>query len=294
VSCGVAILLFSFVFAQNDSLKINQLDSALFKDPVTATVSQTPVKTNDFVYKINGSVDIPITVASAAWTLYAFTKIYNKPHSSVEKILSLNKNDINGFDRWAVRPWSKKADQQAYYTFDAAIPLPLLLLTDKKTRRDFGKLTFLWFEAMSITGILYTSATYFNDRYRPYAYSPESPMDQRVRGGAKNSFYAGHVALVATSSFFMAHIYADYHPDSKVKWLMYTLAGAATGYTAYMRYKGGQHFPSDILLGITEGTLCGLLVPHFHKHPITRDPNLSFFPYSNGQTHGLALVYKLN
>jgi membrane-associated phospholipid phosphatase len=146
---------------------------------------------------------------------------------------------------------------------------------------------------MSITGFLYTGSVYLNDRYRPYAYSPESPMEQRIRGGAKNSFYAGHVALVATSSFFMAHVYADYHPDSKVKWLMYTLAGAATGYTAYMRYRGGQHFPSDILLGITQGTLTGLLVPHFHKHPIIKDPNLSFFPYSNGQVHGLAFVYKL-
>src|ERR1051326_2488519 len=91
------------------------------------------------------------------------------------------------------------------------------------------------------------------------------PVTKQIKILVNFPFYAGHVALVATSSFFMAHVYADYHPDSKVKWLMYTLAGAATGYTAYMRYRGGQHFPSDILLGITQGTLTGLLVPHFHK-----------------------------
>lgn len=291
VCCSMAIFLFVNLFAQADSLKINQSDSVQVRD--TPAMPKSSTGADQYTYKIKGSVDIPITTIGTVWSLYAFTKIYSKPHSTEAEILSLNKNDINRFDRWAVRPWSKKLDQQAYYTFDAAIPLPLLLLTGKKTSRDFFKITFLWFEAMSITGLLYTGSTYFTNRYRPYAYSSETPMDERVRGGAKNSFYAGHVALVATSSFFMAHVYADYHPESKVKWLMYTLAGAATGYTAYMRYRGGQHFPSDILLGITQGTLTGLLVPHFHKHPIIKDPNLSFFPYTNGQSHGLALVYKL-
>lgn len=285
--CFAVVFLSAFAVAQDDTIKMIRPDSK------SVTAITTATKQAETIYSIKKSVDIPVTAVGAAWSLYAFTKIYSKPHSTEAEILSLNKNDINGFDRWAVRPWSKKADRQSYYTFDAAIPLPLLLLTGKKTGKDFFKLTFLWFEAMSITGFLYTGSTYFTNRYRPYAYSSESPMDQRVRGGAKNSFYAGHVALVATSSFFMAHVYADYHPDSKLKWLMYTLAGAATGYTAYMRYKGGQHFPSDIVLGITQGMLTGLLVPHFHKHPLIKDPNLSFSPYSNGQDHGLALVYRL-
>ena len=74
---------------------------------------------------------------------------------------------------------------------------------------------------MSITGLLYTGSVYITNRYRPYVYSSESTIEQR--GGAKNSFYAGHVALVATSTFFMAKVYGDYHPDSKAKWVFYTL-----------------------------------------------------------------------
>ena len=71
------------------------------------------------------------------------------------------------------------------------------------------------------------------------------------------------------------------------------MAGAVTATTAYLRHRGGMHFPSDLLLGVTEGTLTGILVPHFHKHRIVKDPNLSLLPYSNGLNHGLALVYKL-
>jgi len=140
---------------------------------------------------------------------------------------------------------------------------------------------------------LYTGSVYFVDRYRPYAYSDGSTIDQRTRGGAKNSFYAGHVALVATSTFFMAKVYADYHPDSRSKWVFYSLAGAATGVTAYLRYRAGQHFPTDLLLGTVQGTLTGLLVPEFHKCKILKDEKLSILPYSTGKTHGLAFVYKL-
>ncbi len=74
-------------------------------------------------------------------------------------------------------------------------------------RKDFAKLSFLYLEAMSITGILYTGSTYFTNRYRPYVYSEETPMDYRTRGGGKNSFYAGHVALVATATLLFMRRY---------------------------------------------------------------------------------------
>ena len=146
---------------------------------------------------------------------------------------------------------------------------------------------------MSVTGLLYTGSTYFTNRYRPYAYSAETEIDQRIRGGAKNSFYAGHVAVVATSTFFMAQVYADYHPYSKIKWLFYGLASAATGTTAYLRQHGGLHFPSDILLGIAQGTLTGLLVPHFHKHPLIKNPNITIIPFYNSESGGFTFNYKL-
>src|SRR5688500_970429 len=127
-------------------------------------------------------------------------------------------------------------------------------MRDKEIRKDGLKIALLYLESMSVTGLLYTSAVYFADRYRPYAYNPNVPMSERTRGGAKNSFFAGHVALVGTSTFFIAKILNDYHPDWKAKWLPFTLAGAATATTGYLRYRGGQHFLSDILLGTAVGT----------------------------------------
>ncbi len=104
------------------------------------------------------------------------------------------------------------------------MPLPLILLADKHIRKDAGKIGFLYLEAMSITGLLYTGSTYLTDRYRPLAYNPEVSIGERRGGGAKNSFFAGHVALVATSTFFTAKVFSDYHPQSKMRWIFYTTA----------------------------------------------------------------------
>ena len=274
-------------FAQQDSLKLS-MDSSTVIGRDSGLVRQ-----KQKVYTLRPAVDIPVFAAGAGWSGYAFTKIYSKDRSSEAKILSLDVNDINGFDRWAVRPHSERVGKKSNYIFHGSMPLPFLLLADNSTRKDFFKLTFLYLEAMSITGLLYTGSVYITNRFRPYTYSSETPMTWRTRGGAKNSFYAGHVALVATSTFFMAKVYADYHPDSKVRWVFYSMAGLATGTMAYLRHRGGFHFPSDILLGLTQGTLTGLLVPHFHKKRLIKDPNLSLTPYSNGESGGITLVYKL-
>ena len=285
--CVVAISLYLFSFAQQDSLKAN--NDTLARTDTAANISIKNVEIKQQVYKLKPSVDIPVTAVGVGWSGYAFTKIYSKERSPVQKIVSLDVNDINWFDRWAVRPHSEKIGNTCDYIFYGSMVLPMLFIPAKETRKDIFKLSFLYLEVMSITGLLYTGSVYFTNRYRPYAYSEETEMTWRTRGGAKNSFYAGHVALVAASTFFTAKVFADYYPGSKMKWAFYSAAGLATGTMAYLRYRGGFHFPTDILLGIAQGTLTGILVPHFHKKKISKD--LSLVPFYNGESSGLSMVY---
>jgi membrane-associated phospholipid phosphatase len=259
----------------------------LFKDTVTVQV----YKSNQ-VYKLKPAVDIPIVATGTIWSLYAFTKIYSKGAIPEEKILSLNKDDINGFDRWAVYPYSKSYDDISYYPFYAAMPLPFVFfLTGERTRNDFWKLSFLYWETMSVTGLFGTGGTYFVDRYRPYTYSSETPMDKRTSQNGKNSFYAGHVEVVASSTFFISKVYSDYYPESEIKWLFYGVASVATGTTAFLRLRGGQHFPSDILLGTTMGVLTGILVPQAHKNRMNKNHEMGLLPFRSGDAYGLSFSY---
>lgn len=255
--------------------------------------SQGVTDTTGQVYRIHPAVDFPVEGAAIAWDLYGFSQVSNKDGASQARVEALKTSDIPWFDRWAVRPYSRSVDKLSYVPFYVAMPLPLIVCAlDKKLRKDFWKLTFLYGEAMTLTGVLYTSATHYVNRFRPLVYSAESPMNVRTSGNARNAFFAGHVALVGTSAFFVAKVLADYHPDSKVKWLYYSLAGAITGATGYLRHRAGEHFPSDIFIGTGVGVASGLLTPSLHRIRAVSNRRLTIFPFS-GQGHGVAMFYKL-
>lgn len=265
-------------------------------DSAASSKAKPPART-DQVYKLNLAVDIPVTAITAGWSLYAFPKIYDKRAISEEELDNLDKNNINGLDRWAADVYHDNAAKNSDIFFYAAIPLPLVLLIDREIRKDAAKVGFLYLEAMSVTGLFYTGSAYLWDRYRPLTYyrtdnpSEELLNDQRS-GNARNSFLAGHPALVATSSFFVASVYADYHPESKFKYVLYGAAAVVTGGTAYLRHRGGKHFPTDLLVGTTIGTLSGILVPRLHKNKNYATSKLRVMPYT-GESHGLHMVYKL-
>ena len=235
------------------------------------------------IYHLKKSVDYPVALAGAAWTIYGLSQVSNKNPSDENKVLNLKTSEVPWFDRWAIRPYSKSADKASYLPFYVAIPLPVIAFgLDKRTRKDYSKLVFLYAEAMILTGALYSSATHYVDRYRPLVYSSESPMDTRLSGNSRNAFFAGHVALVGTSFFFVAKVFADYHPESRFKWAFYSGAAAVTALTGYLRHEAGEHFPSDIALGTVVGTLSGLLTPSLHKVKVINTQHLTILPLGAG------------
>lgn len=255
-------------------------------------IMENSAQGSDEVYKLNLRVDIPLTAVAAGWSFYAFPKIYDKRGISEAELLNLNKKNINGFDRWAADVYHQKAAETSDIFFYASMPAPFLLLLDKEIRKDALKVGFLYLEAMSVTGLFYTGSAYMWDRFRPLTYNPNADMDERKSGNARNSFLAGHPALVGTSTFFIASVYGDYHPDSKFKYVLYGAAAVATGATAYLRHRGGKHFPTDLLVGTTIGTLSGLMVPRLHRNKAYANSKVRVMPFT-GESHGVHVVYKL-
>ena len=253
-------------------------------------VKDTPSENPDYQYNLK--IDGPVTLAGTAWTLYGFSQVYSKEKSTIAEIHALDKNNINKFDRWAAGMSSEKADAESNYLFYGLIPAPFLLAAlDKRMRKDFWKISALYIEAMAITGTLYTSATFFVDRYRPETYDVSLSEDQRTNGNYKNAFFAGHVANVGTIAFFTAKIYNDYHRNNLWRWAVWGGAAAATGLTAYFRHEAGKHFPSDILLGTAVGVASGILVPQLHKKRRADGRGLGITPMI-GPYNGMSLSYR--
>ena len=189
-------------------------------------------------YTIKKWVDIPLTAAMTGWTIYSFAQISKKDGTSAGKLAGLKKDDVNGFDRWAILPYNRGVDKASYIPFYAAVPYPpVFMFLDKKMRKDYVELLFLYTQAMAITGALYGSGAHYFPRLRPLVYDAGSPTDVRMASNSRNSFFAGHVALVATSTFFMARVFADYHPESRLKWVLYGAAGVATAATVGSKWR---------------------------------------------------------
>ena len=261
-------------------------------DPTYTSVAKHPVKYTGQVYNIKPKLDIPLTALETAWTLYGFSVVYNRDTVPYSELASLNRNNINSFDRGTSNNYSEKARAASDIFFGGSMAAPFFLLFDKRIRKDASKIGLLYLETLATTGTIYTICAMSANRFRPYSYNPDVPLAKRTRGGARNSFFAGHVAIVGTTSFFFAGIYTSYHPEMKNKWWLYAVASAATLTTGYLRIHAGQHFPTDVIVGTIVGPAVGILVPHFHKNK-PMNSRLSFLPRFSQEQTGVTALYRL-
>ncbi len=250
-------------------------------------------KTSNEIYHIKKAIDIPLTGAAVGWSLYGMSVIYGRDPVPEAEINALSVQNINKFDRPVADNYDPHAEMISDKLFYGSIPLPLLLLIDKQIRHDGLKIGLLYLECMGSTGTLYTTSAMTADRFRPYAYNAAVDINKKTRGGARNSFFAGHPALVATGTFFMAKVYTDYHPEMKGKGLLFGLAGALTASTAALRIKAGEHFYSDVIVGATIGTLSGILIPQLHKNKNYDEKKISFYPNYQGGSTGITAIWHL-
>lgn len=265
-----------------------------FSQYTDTTAGPAKTKNTSSVYNIKPWIDIPATLVLDGLSLNGMRIIYGRDTIPQAELLALDVNNINSFDRPIANNYSNKAKSASDIFFYGSMPLPLFLLIDPAIRKDGLKVGLLYLQAMGATGTIYTTAAMAANRYRPYAYNPNVPMINRQRGGARNSFYAGHPSVVATSMFFMAKVYSDYHPNMKNKWILYTIAGSGAVACAYLRVKAGQHFTTDAIVGVLMGTASGILVPHFHKNKDGNSRRLTLLPRYQQNQGGFTALYKLN
>ena len=266
--------------------------SSFIWTPVRSQV--LPSDTSD-VYRVNRLVEIPLTVGLFAGYQYGLTQVYKKPVLDSTEISNLNPNDIWKFDRRATLQ-SASFRHQAHRISDnvmkASVVLPFVLLIDREIRKDWLNFLVLYGQAHAISGLTYVLTTAVYDRTRPFVYSSEIPIGDKMSTGTRNSFFSGHTSTTATATFFMAKVYSDYNPQiGNKKYLLYAAALVPPAVVGYYRYKAMKHYPTDILMGLAVGAASGILVPHFHKNR-KKWKNLSIVPTA-GEVNGLYISYRI-
>jgi hypothetical protein len=255
-----------------------------------------PTKTKCYhVNYLSGSI---IIAGGLATDYPAISRIKDKPEITQAELLALNPNIINPIDRWALHQnpgqylqYSKISDIIEPPIF---IILPALLGFDKNIRKDWLDILFMYIEGHTVTFTFYNYSWLgptFQNRDRPLTYYTNLPLADRMNGGNRNSFYSGHVASVAFTSFFIAKVFCDYHPDMGAnKYLLYSAAFIPPLVMGYLRVRALAHFPSDDLVGLTLGAFIGIVLPELHKFDYK---GLSLGILSTHHSTGLSLYWKL-
>jgi len=172
---------------------------------------------------------------------------------------------INGFDRLGSNFEMGNSRKLSDLALNGSSALPLLLLLPRDTRRTFGKIALLYAETMAIAGGLTNVTKASFARPRPYVYGPEWTPDRRLKSGDRASFLSGHTTLSATGAWFFARVFADYHPDSRLRPYVWGLAATLPALTGYLRVRAGRHYPTDVIAGYALGATVGYLVPALHR-----------------------------
>lgn len=228
----------------------------------------------NFPYQFSKQVDIPIIAYSTLCETISLLLEHNQETISLSDIEGLSKNDVNLFDRIATSKYDKELKKTSEFaavgTALASIAsVGVLSIANSNTLKSFWRnsLSFagMYTEAMAITFTTNNLVKNCAKRYRPITYNENVPIEEKLDADATHSFFSRHTALAATSTFFAASIISEYYPHS---WQSYTAWSGAVMLPAIcgiLRVESGQHFPTDVITGYAFGTLCGILVPYFHK-----------------------------
>ena len=250
-------------------------------------------------YHVNyftGGIIIGIGLGTDA---FAISRIKDKPNLSNAELQALNPEAVNSFDRWALhqnpsgyKNYSKLSDEIEPPLF---ILLPALLGLDKKIpKKEWLDILFMYFEGHTITFTFYNYSWLgptAHDRFRPLTYYSQLPLADRMSGGNRNSFYSGHTASMAFTSFFVAKVFCDYHPDLGFgKYLVYTAALVPPVVMGYFRVRALAHFPTDDLVGLGLGAVIGIVIPAIHK---TNYKGVTLNLFSTPEASGLNVCWTI-
>jgi PAP2 superfamily len=238
-----------------------------------------PVKVR--VYRVNYYVEAAVIALGMAGDIIAIPRLKHKASLDSAEVAFANtdqqKNLFNSVDKWALKQstkdrtlWKKISDDGEIVIF----LLPSLLMIDKNIRKDWLHILFMYVEGHTITFTFYNYSPlgpFFQNRYRPAVYYPELGLAAQENSNNRNSFYSGHVASCAYSTFFMVKVYCDYHPNiGAAKYLLYLAASVPPLFMGYARIRSLDHYPSDIAVGFGLGAVLGIVVPALHKLPCSK------------------------
>lgn len=217
------------------------------------------------IYNISWETDGPLLGASGlTWALSQHLRSRSLAPTA-EEILSLNALSLNGLDKAATDNYEEYAGGISDVLLFGSLSMPLLACVTTNHNSEMPAVGIMLLEGFFINDAVTNFFKTGVQRYRPFAYNENVPLEAKLNPNVRYSFLSGHTSMTAMLSVFSAKVISDYHGDFKLKPLVWGVALAIPAATGYMRYKAGKHFPTDIAAGYALGAAVGYMIPELHK-----------------------------
>ncbi len=187
---------------------------------------------------------------------------------SLGQIEAFETKGISDWEEWTTGQGSEKSNRASDIILYSAQLIPgVVTLADKSMRKDALKIGVLYSEVfllnLGVTALVKNTVR----RARPYVYDQDYPLEEKLFKSARTSFFSGHTSETAAMCFLTARLFADYHPDSQWKTVVWSAAAIVPAAAGILRMRAGKHFPSDVITGYAVGAAIGYFLPKIHLAP---------------------------
>ncbi len=190
---------------------------------------------------------------------------------TLEEILTLDRNNVNAFDRPATFNWSPEWGDRSDFTRDILVFSSLIIMTAPPVIKAE------WTKALTVatmfaeSSLLLAGVTSLTKvavgRKRPYLYNTDLPAEERLaaRDDPYSSFFSGHTSTAFMAAAFLSKVFNDIHGPSIWSKLVWGTSLSLAALTGFARVKASMHYPSDVIAGAAVGFAIGYLIPTLHK-----------------------------
>lgn len=251
----------------------------------------TPARAQErFPYELRPWLDGGLAAGGVALLGGAAAVYLGQDSLTPAEIAALDPADVNGFDRSATEQWSPTAASVSDVLVWSAMAAPVGLAIATRGSRQSWTVAAMWGEALLLSNGVVQLIKGVASRTRPYVYNddPDIPGARRFEIDARRSFPSNHTANTFAAAVFFSSVYGKLHPTSPARpWVWAgSLTVAAT--TGYLRYRSGEHYPTDLIGGALIGSLVGWGVPKLHE---ATGVNVSVAPADGGTAIGVTLQF---
>lgn len=228
-------------------------------------IAQTSDTTFTSPYRLSWAVDAPIITAGVGMGVTYLILDSRTPVLTENYINSLNRKDVWALDRATTYNWSKPIARVSDAFLYTSFAVPFVLLADRKIRKDYVKIGFMYAETIALTGALTSLTKNLIKRPRPFVYNEQVDLHYKQEKDAQYAFFSGHTSIAAAMCFMTAKVFQDYNKGSKAIPWVWAAAATFPAVTGILRQQAGKHFWTDVVTGYIVGAAIGFLIPELHR-----------------------------